>query len=762
MTVRKTGLLGRYWIAIACLSSLAGLGMPLPPVQPAVQAQGQLSPMCIDEVSTHLWEVVSERAQQGRKALQNGQIQSAANHLAGALEFLGTVNDASIRARTLEGFIRTNSADAGWLIEEVDRLIELGEIEAVRTVLSPAQTAAQGLPSGYSALKTRLLAAIATDYAAIGDREVAFDLLSQAQQAAANIQGAELKAQALTAIAQGYVAAELWPIATDLANQALQQAESATHTHEIRRDRVIEPIAAIYAEAGRIDQALQVAASIDDPYTRDSAMGSTAIALTQAGQIEQAVDLLSTLSVTEPKIRTLFSIGIQLTRDGNEAQANRFFEQAIAAVETADHLPVDVVPTLIQAGLPDMAAAALAARPNDAFKATRLIDVAKAHIETENLTWARAVLAQAIAVTYLIEENYIRQDLVEPLVAQSIEAADYELAMAAIELISDSAGAFEAMTAYAKVARTAAAAGQLDIALEAAEAIDPSFMSVHSEAWLAIATAYATAGEFETALATTQNIDQLNSPHYAEALFNIGLQYQQMGMGEESETTLTAALQAATALGVPTASVEALNILALGYAKAEQPEPAAALFEEVLAAAIALPPESNSLFSLHDIADSWLAIGEPAFALRAIEAISDEYHQDAALQNWVDRLIEDTQYAQASEIVDTYNDPSTQTYQMLQLAEAYFQSGQTEPALAQLSRAYEVAQTIPGEESQLIRIREDLVVDDPLDRGSLYEAIAITYGQMGAFEPGLAVAQSLQEPEIRDWAIERVTCYRTF
>ncbi|MBE7382390.1 MAG: tetratricopeptide repeat protein [Leptolyngbya sp. SIO1E4] len=753
-----TALLEPRWLAAACLASWGWLGMPLSVMQPAAQAQ--TSQMCVDEIGFHLQGVVVERANRGREALQAGDAQQAAQYLTSALDFLDTIEIERVRVQLLESFIISNSIDAGWLVTDVDRLIEMGETDAVRMVLAPARVATERLSGGYSFLKTTLLTTIAADYGAIGDHAIARELLDQARGAEANVQGAEFKAKALTAIAQGYVAAGDLEMAADVATLALQLAESVTYPNPVRRTWVMEPIASVYVEAGEIEQALQLTTSLE-PYYRDSVTGRVALAMARAGQWRQATDLLATLSLREPKIQTLIALGIQQTQAGDAAQGQRLFEQAIATITAEEFLPVDVASTLIQADFPEIALEALIALPDGAFlKVPGLIELARHYGELGEPERVGDVLQQALSATVAIEEDYRRNDLLQQLFEQMIETEAYPLAIATIESLPETSGRFDQMTAYEKVASAAAQSGQLEVAVNAAEAIDPSFISVRNQAWGAIARAYATAGDFDAALAVAQKIDRRDSPDYAQALASIGVQYHKAGLLEASTATMTEALKAATALETPTVRVRALNDLALTYAKAGQTDAAIAVFEQVLERAIAVPPASSTPSPLQAVANSWIEIGESEFALRAIQAITDEQRQEASLQTLVDYFIAEGQYAQALENIDAYHVPANQAHQRLRVAELYFQAGQTASALPVLARAFEAAQAVPGEESQVIQVREDLVADELLDRGSLYEEIAIAYGKMGAFEQGMAVAQSLQGSEMRDRVMERLRCYR--
>jgi hypothetical protein len=79
-----------------------------------------------------------------------------------------------------------------------------------------------------------------------------------------------------------------------------------------------------------------------------------------------------------------------------------------------------------------------------------------------------------------------------------------------------------------------------------------------------------------------------------------------------------------------------------------------------------------------------------------------------------------------------------------------------------LAQAFQIAQTIPGEESQTINVRggeNPLSVEDEQDRGTLLAAIALKYAQIAQEQQSLQVAQALQDPAGRNALILRLRCY---
>ncbi len=204
---------------------------------------------------------------------------------------------------------------------------------------------------------------------------------------------------------------------------------------------------------------------------------------------------------------------------------------------------------------------------------------------------------------------------------------------------------------------------------------------------------------------------------------------------------------------------------------------------------------SDDAFTLQTVVTGWVEMGEYDIALRFFEIIAETQPQNPLWRTLlVDRLLQKEEYARALDVIESRDITHLELDDMLQIAERYFQAGQRDQAvrllgrvysasdtgatqllriaelytqaeqpdqvLPVLARAFEVAKSIPGEESKFLQIREDLVVEDTGDRGSVYEEIAVAYGRVGAFEQGQAVVQALQDSENRERAMARLNCYR--
>lgn len=100
------------------------------------------------------------------------------------------------------------------------------------------------------------------------------------------------------------------------------------------------------------------------------------------------------------------------------------------------------------------------------------------------------------------------------------------------------------------------------------------------------------------------------------------------------------------------------------------------------------------------------------------------------------------------------------------IASKYIQVKQPNKASQILVQAFAIAQTIPGLESKTIVFKKDydsqgnliskLEVDDPYDRASLLQEIAIGYVRAGQYNQALQVAQAIQDAATRQQVRQRL------
>ena len=777
---------GHRWLTVVGLGSLGWLLWSQP-----VRSQPQ---QCVDEISYYQRNRITERADWSDTALTKGYIQSAVEHLTEGLEQARAI-DVRTRASILENFIEENSASTGWLVRGVDQLIELGEIDAARTVLASATTLAQGMPNGYSALKIRGLTTIAIDYGAIDDQATALELLAEALQLETNVQGAEFKTNALITIAQGYSAIGESTLAIDIATQALQQAETVNYADPVRRDRTLGEIATVYAEASDLNRALQLAQTIEQLSFRENVLSVAALSAAQSGQSDQATNLIEQLTIDQFTIQTLKEIGLHLTANGDDQQAQPYFDQAIKEIEIHGYPRFGFTDELLDAGLAEIAWAALTTAPEGRMKADGLMELVSHYTETGETAMARDALQKAMTAVNGVEQDYAKQELWEEILKRATELNDYDLAISTVETLVDKGLTFNEISHYTTIAIAAAKADQIDTALTVTDRIDPSYSGNVNQALTEIAVAHARAGDFDAAFTMAKTTNSPYTADYAQTLARIGLLQQKAGLPQESTATMKQAVQAAEALDYFSEQLIALNRIAV--VQADTVEPTDDLLEKVLAMLQTQSSDSEDSFTGQRIAEAWIEIEDYDTALKVIDAIAQVQPDNPLWKTLlVEPLIDQGNYATALDIIESRDESVMPAEELMQIAERYMQSGQitqtlqilnrvynasdvsveqllriselyshmgqTEQILPILDRAFEVAKTIPGDESQVIYVREDLAVDDTQDRGSLYEAVAVAYARAGAFEQGVTVVEALQDSNTREQAMARLNCYRDF
>ncbi|MBX2865450.1 MAG: hypothetical protein KTR27_18015 [Leptolyngbyaceae cyanobacterium MAG.088] len=788
------------WITIACLGSLGWLGLSVPELfaQPSsAQTPTTSSQLCTDETGFYWRNRVTTHAHWSQQALNKGYLQPAADHLAKALELTGTIEDGDTKAQILEEFVAEYNAVAGWLLHGVDRLVALGDTDAAKTVLLSARDAAQDLPVGYSALKIKMLTTIAVDYAAIEDTASALALLSQARVIVdANIQEAEFKVNALIAIAQGYNELSVYELAMEVATQALQQVEVVDYRDSVRRDRAVAEIATIYAQVGELDRALTLAQSIEQPYYRENTIADVALSAAQSGKRVRAADLVQQLTLDQPTIRALQDIGLYLASSGYQTEARFYFNQVIAAIEKHGYPGPSFTRTMVKAGFAEIVLDALTTAPKGRITVDGLMDMASHYASVNNNAAASDVLQQALIAVAYVEQTYAQKELWEDILKHALKLEDYDLALLTVETLVDKGHTFDEESNYATIAVAAARSGQIDIALKVTERIDPSYRTYTHRAWRAIAVAYAIAGDFDAAFTMAEKT-RSSAEAYARALVHIGLQQRQFGQLDESAKTIERSIQVAEDLADSSIHLhlEALNVITLAHFQAGQPD--TKLFGQVLSMVREVASDSYESFTLQTVVSGWVEAGEYELALQLFDVIAQVNPENPLWKNLlIERLIREEGYEAALDIIESrdvshievdemlkiaerfleigqqdqalrlltyaYSAPDSDTRQLLRVAELYGQLDQTAQVLPVLARAFEVAQTVPGEESQMLYIKEDLVVEDNNDRGSLYGDIAVAYGRVGEFDQGLAVVQALQDGDTRERAMDRLNCYRGF
>ena len=204
---------------------------------------------------------------------------------------------------------------------------------------------------------------------------------------------------------------------------------------------------------------------------------------------------------------------------------------------------------------------------------------------------------------------------------------------------------------------------------------------------------------------------------------------------------------------------QSLAAIALVYAQMGQAETTRQLLEQVSQLDVnmsdrAIAPPSDNPYAVFMEAQQYVG------AMQIAQGTKDSVIRESRLQGSATALLKQNRFDLVLPVVEQITVASSKTQLLLAISQRYGELQQVDKALPLLAQAFEVAQTIPGEESQVMRFGTDglTVVDSYDDRGSLLEAIALQYAQFKQFDQALKVANTLQAKQTREQALGRIQC----
>jgi hypothetical protein len=168
--------------------------------------------------------------------------------------------------------------------------------------------------------------------------------------------------------------------------------------------------------------------------------------------------------------------------------------------------------------------------------------------------------------------------------------------------------------------------------------------------------------------------------------------------------------------------------------------------------AIAAPAENP--FALFMAAEQYVG------ALQLAQATKNPQIRESRLQDSATALLKQNRFDLVLPVVDQLTAANGKTQLLLAIAQRYGELQQVGKALPILAQAVRVAQTIPGEESQVGRAGNDglTVFEIDNDRGSLIEAIAVQYAYFKQPTQAVKAANLLQGKRTRKQALQAVKC----
>jgi hypothetical protein len=766
--------------AVVCLVALC-------PTALAVQISQATAPAVIPSERNAI-DCVAEQAQleqfalnglvdQARQHVNDGQTEAAAIALIQAFEAIEQVEDVSAKVTLLDQIINSYEGSSELsLLEQLVNQANPSQRQQVAAVLPQAVQVTQSLNSGYSAAKTRTLTSIARYYSILEQPQQTQTVLAQALQASQSIRGAEFQTKALTSIAQVYVAIRQPQSAAPILAQSLQFAQAATYPNAYRKAWSLEPIAQLYAQIGELDRALQVAQQIENaPYYQSAAMIAVINQYLQAGQLDRAVSIASDVPADDQRALILGAIAGGYAEAGQPDRAAELLGQALEISDrtrtTAPEREQAAVPIIVRyaaAGQFDTALRVLGDFDDPTAKSTGYGAIALLYAKSGQTDRAQATLTQAVqniaTIADLSSRNLVRQQLID----QAVQSGRYDLALQVVQTVNLAEETEETSILYSRaqdltqLANQAIAANRYEDALQITQAIPLNYVEWRDRLFLQIARGFAEAGDFDRA----QDIAQQNvDPGFQAQVFAVvAAQIQLVAQQVDPATELfNRSVQLANTIDSAAVKAEVLRAIATEQFRVNQPEAATQLLNQAVELVKTIEDEESRLSALQSISAQFSAANQHQAAIQVTDAILDApVRRSAAVADAIAAAIEGGDLSTALATLSRLDNPTTKTTLLLKIADRYTQLGQRSQAASSLAQAFEIAQTIPGEESQTVDLRggeDPLLVEDEQDRGSFLEAIALKYAQIGQEQQSLQVAQALQDPVSRNALILRLRCY---
>lgn len=657
-----------------------------------------------------------------------GKLDRAAEDLIELFQEMQKVKNNQDTVLSLIEIVNGTQGQGGLLAILVEGLVEQGEETQAVSVLDAAVGVSHTLDTGYSYGKTRTLAGIARLYAESGQRDRARATLARAILAETGIRGAAFKTKGLTEIARTYLTLGDTIQASQILGRSLHYAQSIVYEDVYNQAWDFQPLAIYYGQVGQLDKALELAGTISADYYRSDTFAQIARNLADQGDIERAHKIvLDRVSETEVKAKVLAEIGLKAAKQGQTDRVIPLFTEALRhanLISDPNGRMVALSPILIQyaqAGYPDRALQEIAPLEMPELKAKVLSAIAVEYATQGKREQAFTLAGQALETVGTISQSYEQEFLLTDMVKDYTRVGLYEVAIQSAQQIPYS---------------------------EKKQAI-----------LLALATEAATRGDDEIAVKAAE-IMPIN-------LVTLAFIYQNLGQTERGTELLNRGMKSVESLENNEQKFEVFASLAVEYAKAGQQAKAEELFTEVLL--ISNQVQENSYVWV-TVFDRLVEGGLDDFALQLVRTMKEEHFQSSLINRLVETFIQGGEIDEVYQVIELLKSPAEKVNNLIAIADQSLKAGDQAVTREALDKAFDMAQTIPGEESTFMRFGGQwddegnwfgyTEVEDPMDRGSLYEEIALRYGKLGENELAMQVVRSLESPTLRTQVQQRLGCYR--
>lgn len=719
-------------------------------------------------------DAVWEWLQRSRLYTQREKPEQAAQALLRAFELMGRSPSSASKMGVLQSI--TEMQPTVILESLVQVSLKKKQPQSALSVLAPVLTMAQSLPTAYSSVKTQTLTMIAQSYLDLGQPEQATKIIGQAAEAARFLQGDEFQTKALTAIAKVYAQLGDQTATIRLLDQSLVFAQRMKHPYLQRNIWVLEPIALTYAQVGAFTQALQVA-DLPNPsanYFRNQAIAAVIQGYGEKGQLEQALPLLQRIDDINQRAVILGQLAGKYAAKGKKTEAQGLLEQAIATAKT-----------LNTKGLQDSALSSIARiygeTSGQAIATLPILQmITDPYHQIQALNVIAPLISDAKQNTALVDRGFRAAQQLEPpetrsgwlsqFIGMHLAQGRWAIALQQIKALPEEDPFVDKYTLLEFFATKATAAGVFDLAQEATALLPETRHDARNQRLQEIAAGYAKGGQFDKAMQIFPRIDNQGSvPYTVETLGAIAHAAYNKGEKARAETLLTQAAALSEKLtSFPDQQTHALIILALQYRLLGNPATATRHHEKAINIGKNEAKRGN-MTPLRQMVALYLDAKAYDFALQTAIAIPNIQAEESwLLNNIADALIQAEAIEPALKAIDAMKNPADKAHFLTTIASYYLTDGNFKGAAIALQKAFAAAQTVTGKEVQTIAthpVDPSLpngpmnLIDDYRDRGSLIEAIALKYADIGQASEGIKIAQTLKTPSLRNDLLQKLHCY---
>lgn len=685
--------------------------------------------------------------EQARSALEQSNQEVALQSLQEALAIAVQSRNTRFQADLLQQWLLdTNEGypTTRWqrLTQNIDQQAHSAQLQAT---LQQFLQIANRLTTAHSYIKTRSLAAIARYYIALepGPYQQAKQALEQARQAARFIRGEIFTANALIDVAETYALMGDTTSALVVLIQVGGAVEQIPpNTSEPLKLLILQRMATTYAQIGYFSDAQQIANRLPaESELQSIALRGIVEGAITVGSLPHAEELAQSIPARSQRILAFGKLAIAYHNANQPAKADQWMRQARQLAEPTISLPNpeftvrNLVETYLQLGQRD---------------------------EALQLTQTELRSRQEVIQSVMIAFNQAGQnEVVESWLSEQLSE---------IETISDS---WEQRLYLGGVFQMAIATQQFQWIHKEWSRIAAIDYGPQDEQMVKIATAYAATGQHTQAVQWAQQLPLANRPVLrVRLLVAIALKAHQAGETSWANNLLQQTLQSVDSLVTTyqrqfpedsTQSVliksSALTAIAVGYSQTGQTDLMRQLLQQVsqLDPSITDPSFGGPIdqpFAVFMDAKQYVG------ALQLAQATRNSDVRESRLQSSARALLQQNRFDLALPVVNQLTEASRKSQLLLAIAQRYGDLQQVNAALPILDQAFQVAQTIPGEESQLDRLGNEggTIIDRTDDRGSMLEAIALQYAQFRQGDRARQVANRLQEARLREQVMQSIQC----